>query len=124
MKEGLYMVKLNRDITVLLHMKKYTEEITMLNLADTSYNEFVDNYVLRNSISMDLMQIGELANHLSQEYFEETKNKMNWGAIKGIRNHFVHGYFSMDYKIIFDTAINDIPEFQRKLNEEIKRLNS
>ena len=45
---------------------------------------------------------------------------MNWNVIKGMRNHFAHGYFSMDYQIIFDTAKKDIPLFQKKLDEEIQ----
>ena len=117
------MVDLNRDLTVLLHMKKYSEEITQLELDKITYEEFVNNYVLRNSISMDLMQIGELVNHLSNEYYERTNDKMNWNVIKGMRNHFAHGYFSMDYQIIFDTAIKDIPLFQKKLDEEIQIIN-
>ena len=115
----MYMDKINRDLTVLLHMKKYCEEITQLNLNNISYDEFVKNYVLRNSISMDLMQIGELVHHLSNEYYEKTKVKMNWNVIKGMRNHFAHGYFTMDYQIIFDTAKNNIPEFEKLLDEEI-----
>ena len=113
----------NRDLTILLHMKKYTEEITKLKLDSISYDEFVGNYVLRNSISMDLMQIGELVNHLSEEYYEKTKEKMNWKVIKAMRNHFAHGYFSMDYQIILDTAKNNIPEFQKLLDEEIANFN-
>lgn len=116
------MANLNRDLTILLHMKKYTEEITNLNLSNITFEEFVNNYVLRNSISMDLMQIGELVNHLSQDYIKNTNDKMNWLIIKGMRNHFAHGYFSMDYQIILDTARNDIPKFQKLLDEEIKKI--
>lgn len=117
------MTSLNRDLTILLHMKKYVEEITNLDLDDMSYDDFVDNYVLRNSISMDLMQIGELTNHLSKNYYQETKDKMNWSVIKGMRNHFAHGYFSMDYQIILDTAKYDIPKLKALLETEIEKLN-
>lgn len=118
------MANLNRDLTILLHMKKYTEEITNLELENVTYEDFVNNYVLRNSISMDLMQIGELTNHLSNEYLDATMEKMNWHAIRGMRNHFAHGYFSMDYQIIFNTAKDNIPEFQKLLDSEIRRLSN
>ncbi len=117
------MTNLNHDLTILLHMKKYTEEITKIDLNKITYKKFTDDYILRNSVSMDLLQIGELVNHLSKEYYESTKEKMKWNIIKGMRNHFAHGYFSMDYQIILDTAKNNIPEFQKLLNQEINKLN-
>ena len=116
------MANLNRDLTVLLHMKKYVEEITQIDLTKITYEEFVSNYILRNSISMDLLQIGELVNHLSKEYRDKTNKKMNWDVIKGMRNHFAHGYYSMDYLIILDTAKNNIPEFQKMLDNEINKM--
>lgn len=117
------MVNLNRNLTVLLHMKKYVKEITDLNLSQITSDEFKENYVLRNSVSMDIMQIGELVNHLSSDYLNETKDNINWHAIRGMRNHFAHGYFSMDFQIIYDTALYDIPKLEKFLNKELKKFN-
>lgn len=50
-------------------------------------------------------QIGELVNHLSSEYLNETQNEINWSDIRGMRNRFAHGYFEMDKKVIFNTAL-------------------
>lgn len=44
----------------------------------------------RNSVCMSLLQIGELTGHLTEDFREETKNKIFWPAIKGMRNLFAH----------------------------------
>ncbi len=114
------MVNVNRDLTLLLHMLKYTKEITDLNLIKITFDDFKSNYVIRNSVSMDIMQIGELSTHLSEEYVSKSSKEINWKAIRGMRNRFAHGYFTMDYKIIYETALNDIPELQQFLIKEIE----
>ena len=124
-KKGfLYMANLKRDLTILLHMQGYCEEVEeTLNTFNKDIEQFKNNFIFRNAISMSIFQIGELANHLSKDYLNETKNEINWYEIIGMRNRFAHGYFDMDYQIIFETALKDIPVLAKFINEEIDRLN-
>ena len=71
---------------------------------------------------MKIFQIGELANHLTDEYLESTKNEINWNAIRGMRNRFVHGYGKMDSDKIFYTAIEDIPEIKHFIENELNKI--
>lgn len=71
---------------------------------------------------MPIFQIGELVNNLTEEYIVSTQNDMNWNEIRGMRNRFAYGYYDMDYSIIFDTAINDIPLIKEFIDKEIKKL--
>ncbi len=84
--------------------------------------DFNRNVIFRNAISMPIFQIGELVNHLTPEYLETTQKDINWNEIRGMRNRFAHGYYDMDYSIIFDTASKDIPIIKQFIDEEIKRL--
>jgi uncharacterized protein with HEPN domain len=63
----------------------------------------------QNSISMSIMQIGELSNGLSEEFKDKTREHVQWGPIKAMRNMFAHGYASMDIEVIWETATKDIP---------------
>jgi uncharacterized protein with HEPN domain len=45
---------------------------------------------------MCIMQIGELANTLSDSLKNSTVGQIPWKQIKGMRNHFVHGYNTMN----------------------------
>jgi uncharacterized protein with HEPN domain len=38
-----------------------------------------------------------------------------------MRNRFAHGYWKMEFKIIWDTAINDIPKLYSFFNDIIKK---
>ena len=116
------MGNLDRDLTVLIHMKNYcTETIETMNKFNNDYNAFKNNFIYRNAVSMSIFQIGELVNHLSEEYVENTNDKMNWKAIRAMRNHFAHGYFKMDIKVIFETALEDIPRLKELIDIEINK---
>ncbi len=73
-----------------------------------SYEEFIVNVDHRDLISMPIMQNGELVNHLSEE-FKEAHKSIPWHIIRGMRNWFAHNYYEMNYKKIWDTAVDDIP---------------
>lgn len=50
-----------------------------------------------------------MANSLSEEFRNDTKDEMPWGMIRGMRNWLAHAYAETDESIIWETAINDIP---------------
>ncbi|MEE3487511.1 MAG: HepT-like ribonuclease domain-containing protein [Bulleidia sp.] len=82
---------------------------------------FSNDQAYKNAVSLSIMQIGELANGLSKEFRESTKEEMPWGPIRGMRNWIAHAYGEIDESIIWETAINDIPrleEFCRRKLEE------
>ena len=56
-----------------------------------------------------MLQIGELSGSLSDEFRASTYDQMQWGAIKGMRNLFVHAYASMNKEVIWLSAGRDIP---------------
>ena len=117
------MSNLNKNITVLLHMKEYCEQIEKtFDMFGKNIENFSQNVIFRNAISMPIFQIGELVNHLTPDYIESTKMKINWNEIKGMRNRFAHGYYDMDYNIIFDTALQDIPTIKKFIDREIDEL--
>lgn len=118
------MVNLNRTYSVLLHMKKYCNEIEdSLKKHQISFEDFKKDATYKNAISMSIFQIGELVNHLPTEYIEETINNINWNEIRGMRNRFAHGYIDMDIDIIYNVAIIDIPFLSNFIDSELKKMN-
>lgn len=111
----------NRNQNILEHIISYCNDISH-TLVRIHYNfqEFETDKDFKNSISMSLMQIGELSTHLSEDFKLSTKHEIPWGLIKGMRNHYAHGYAFMDNKEIFETAVNDIPELKLKCQQIIQ----
>lgn len=98
------------DINRIKRIKIYCEDIAETTQRfGKGFESFSNDKDYQNSISMSIMQIGELSNGLSDEFREKTRDKIQWGPIKAMRNMFAHGYGSMDIEVIWETAINDIP---------------
>ena len=98
------------DYERILHIKRYCEDIagTIIRFGETFdlFSKDIDYY---NSLSMSIMQIGELSVSLSDEFKDSTRTQVPWGLIKGMRNHFAHGYATMEKNDIWETATKDIP---------------
>ena len=112
----------NRDISILKYMLRYCNEIEKtINRFGNSIEDFKKDNDYKDSLSMKIFQIGELANHLTDEYLEETKNEINWNAIRGMRNRFAHGYGKMDLNKIFYTAVEDIPVIKEFVKKQLDK---
>lgn len=99
-----------KDTQILMHIQNYCNDIAdCITRFGRDYNLFVEDRAYIHAVSMCIMQIGELANHLSEDFRQETKSQMPWGMIRGMRNLFAHGYGTMDESVIWETATNDIP---------------
>jgi uncharacterized protein with HEPN domain len=58
--------------------------------------------------------IGEAANAITTE----TKVKfvdLEWKRIVGMRHILVHEYFGMDFELIWQVIINDLPELKKRI---------
>lgn len=98
------------DFQRIAHIKTYCEDIAeTINRFGKSYEIFSKDKDFFNSISMSLMQIGELSVSLSDKFKDQTKTQMQWGAIRGMRNLFAHAYAAMNKDAVWETAMNDIP---------------
>ena len=69
----------NADIDILRHILKYCDNIEALIARFGSDIEvFKADLAFRDSVSMNILQIGELTGHLSDAYRSQTKDKMPW----------------------------------------------
>ena len=90
------MAKSNKSI--LEHILSYCNEIqtTMLRFGD-NLDTFINDIDYRKSVSLSILQIGELAGKLSDEYRQST-TEMPWRQIRGLRNIVAHSYGEVDFE--------------------------
>lgn len=67
--------------------------------------------MLQNAICMPILQIGELANHLTAD-FKTTHSDVPWHTIIAMRNFFAHEYEKRTITVIWDTIVDDIPALE------------
>lgn len=102
--DAYYIDKLKTDIAfICLHISGKTSE------------EFDNDEVLQDSMMFRLIQISENAKKISDE-FKVKHNDIPWTDVYGLRNRIVHEYGNVDMSIVYDTLVNDIPDFLFKLN--------
>ena len=105
----------NRDEIIVRKMLTYCQDIVSANLHFENDRElFFDEdqgRVYRNAVSMPILQIGELAKHLSDEFISE-HSLIPWKEVIRMRDFFAHHYGDANYTQIWNTAHRDIEELK------------
>jgi len=80
-------------------------------------DEFMGDETLKRAFVRSLEVIGEAAKHLPAD-LRQKYGQVEWKAIAGMRDRLIHGYFGVDYDIVWDVVVNKIPP----LRQEVKRI--
>lgn len=68
---------------------------------------FDNNEDLKEIVCYNIFQIGEIAKKLSSEFIKKY-NEVPWKDIKGMRDWVGHGYCTIDWNTVWETAFNEI----------------
>lgn len=88
-------------------------------LNNVSMGEYSDSLDLKEISCFNLLQIGETARKLSDDFITKY-NEMPWKQIKGFRNIIVHDYGSVDFDAAWHTSKTDIPELNKYCKKILK----
>lgn len=111
----------NTNEQILRHMVNYAEQIEEANaMFNASEEELKNNSVYRNAAALCILQIGELANRLTEDYRVMTEAQIPWRAVRGLRNIVAHHYGKIDYKSLWETIDRDIPALREFCENQIK----
>lgn len=111
-----------RDLFIIRRILTYCKEVDgVISLCGGLFETFDSVYIFRNSASMSIQSIGELVNHLSDD-FKKFHSDIPWAQIRGMRNHFAHDYYEMNHEIIWNTATEDIPELRKFCESILKEI--
>ena len=113
---------IQKDKSILWHMIKYCTEVSeTITIMGLDFEKFAASHIARNSISMCILQIGELARKLSDD-IKKKYTEIPWQSAISMRNRAAHGYYTMDIATIWNTACIDAPilkSYCEKILEEI-----
>ena len=111
-----------RDELIISKMADYCLQVQEAHLHfQDSRDLFFDKRkgsVYRNAVTMPILQIGELAKHLSSG-FVKTNHAIKWRDIIRMRDFFAHHYSAVDYEQVWDTSHNDVQELLAYLEQSI-----
>ena len=75
---------------------------------------FLKDEKTQRAFARSIEIIGEAVKNISNDIIIKYK-EVPWRNIAGMRDKLIHGYFSVDYEIVWDVAKNIIPEFKNQL---------
>ena len=97
-----------KDLNVLEHILEYCVNIQEIHKEfGQNKSKYKNSKIYKNAIAFALLQIGELAGKLSDEY-KSIHSEIPWALIRGLRNRIVHGYEDTSPARLWDTSIDDI----------------
>jgi uncharacterized protein with HEPN domain len=79
-----------------------------------NYEQFVRDEKTKDAVVRNLEIIGEAANQLPKEIQQKFSN-VPWAQIIAMRNRMIHGYFTMDYRIVWNIVKLDILSLKKEL---------
>ena len=81
-----------------------------------TYKEFVSNDELKDAVMFRFVQLIENINNVSSK-FKENHSQIPWGEIVGFRNGIVHEYGKTDFRIVYDTATEELGDLKEAFEE-------
>lgn len=91
---------------ILLYIIKHCRRIED-KMDGVSFESFLSNEDIKEIVSFNVLQIGELAKNLSPDFLKRYPD-MPWKDIKGMRDWVAHGYGTINLEEIWKTATSDI----------------
>lgn len=107
----------------LVHILKAIERIDRyidtLNEVTFLHDELVQDAVIRN-----LEIIGEASNNIQKHYpeFAQQHNELPLSFAYQMRNALAHGYFKVDYEIVWRTIHSSLPDLYDQVRKAIEEL--
>ena len=97
-----------RDTGILL--KEILESIATIRdyLADTDQQTFLAQRITQDAVIRRLEILGEAASQLPTP-IKERFPSVDWRAITAMRNRLIHGYFTVNLTIVWNTVKTDLP---------------
>lgn len=108
---------MTRNLTIFLQDILISIKLVEKRMKNVSYQEFIGDVDLQDMVIRRIEIIGEAVRNLPKEFRQEHR-EIDWQSPADMRSVLIHGYFGVDFKIVWDTVINDLP----KLKEQVKKI--
>jgi uncharacterized protein with HEPN domain len=89
--------------------------------ANVNKSQLLADQTLQRAFARSIEIIGEAAKQMPAD-FRSANPAIPWKAIAGMRDRLIHGYFSVDYDIVWDVVENKLPELRPQIEELLREV--
>ncbi len=84
-----------------------------------TFELFIEDETLKRAVVRALEIVGEATKNLSYD-FRQKYHQVPWKFMAGMRDKLIHDYMGVDYRLVFKTAKEDVPELFDYIEQIIK----
>lgn len=114
---------MSRSVTNLLRHMCDEAEYLLVASRSLSKEQFLRDETLRRAFVRSIEIIGEAAKGVPPIYRDRHPG-VSWQSMAGMRDRLIHGYFAVDFEIVWDVVENKIPalfeQLQQILSDELE----
>ncbi len=115
------MKKENRNYRMYLEDMNTAMEKIAQYIRGYSFIKFKQDYKTVDAVIRNFEVIGEASKNLP-EAFKDSYPEIPWREMYLLRNKVSHEYFGIDYEIIWDVALNNLPDNKQQLEKIIEKI--
>lgn len=79
--------------------------------------DFLNDKRTMQAIVLNILIIGEVATKIVQNHpeFAEANSAVPWTSMRNMRNRIAHGYYEIDFEVVWDTVSLSLPPLIKAL---------
>jgi uncharacterized protein with HEPN domain len=110
-------MKQHRLADYLDHMQQAAEDACGFT-EGLSKRDFIADKRTQQAVVMSLIIIGEAAMKVMDQHpeFASKHTGIPWRSMRGMRNRIAHGYFEINFDVVWDTVRTALPDLLRQLS--------
>lgn len=91
---------------------------------DLSELEFLQHELVQDAVIRNFEVIGEASNNIEKHYpaYAESHPELPLSSAYQMRNAIAHGYFKVDYELVWRTIQSDLPTLYKLVAEAAQQL--
>lgn len=93
---------------------------------DLSELDFLQNELVQDAVIRNFEVVGEACNNIEKHYadFAEAHPELPLSSAYQMRNAIAHGYFKVDYELVWKTIQSDLPTLYELIQQAEQTLQS
>ena len=85
------------------------------------YESFVRDETLKRALVRSIEVIGEASKKLPDD-IKAMQSDIEWRKVSGMRDRLIYDYFGVDYTIVWDVALNKLPDLRVKIYDLLNKV--